>query len=171
MISCILATAAMRRLLATTLLALALPAAAQAVPQQNWSDMWFNASESGWGLSFMQHRDSNQVYAVWYTYDPREADPAGQFKPLWIVMAGGTWSASNRISGPVYVLTAAPVTQPWNPGNLKLDTVGTFTIEFTGGSTGTFTYDIRPPANAAGGSPAFNLPVMSGTKAIERQVF
>jgi hypothetical protein len=77
-----------RRLLLVLLLSLALPAAAQAVPATDYTDMWWNASESGWGVSFVQH-PSDQVYAVWYTYDPREPDPAtGQFKPLWIVMAG-----------------------------------------------------------------------------------
>ena len=162
----------MRRLLATTLLALSLPAAAQAVvPQENWSDMWYDTAESGWGLSFMQHRESNQVYAVWYTYDPREADPAGQFKPLWIVMPGGTWVSPTRISGSVFVLTGTAVQQPWVGPNLKIDSVGTFTIAFSDSSNGTFTYDIRPPASAASGSPAFNLPAMSGSKPITRQPF
>jgi hypothetical protein len=161
----------MRRLLATTLLALALPAAAQSVPQQNWTDMWYNSAESGWGLSFMQHRDTNQVFAVWYTYDPREPDPLGQFKPLWIVMPGGTWTSPRSITGPVFVLTGTPVIQPWVPSNLKLDSVGTFTISFSDSGTGAFTYDVRPPSGAASGSPAFNLPVMSGTRLITRQSF
>ena len=162
----------MRRLLATTLLALSLPAAAQAVvPQENWSDMWYDTAESGWGLSFTQHRESNQVYAVWYTYDPRESDPAGQFKPLWIVMPGGTWVSPTRISGPVFVLTATPVQQPWSAANVRIDSVGTFTIAFSDSANGTFTYDIRPPASAVSGSPAFNLPPMSGSKPITRQSF
>jgi hypothetical protein len=161
----------MRRLLATTLLAVALPAAAQAVPQENWSDMWFNTAESGWGLSFTQHRQTNQAFAVWYTYDPREPDPGGQFKPLWIVMPGGTWTSPTRITGPVFVLTGSPVTQPWVASNLKLDSAGTFTISFNDSASGTFTYDIRPGPGAASGSPAFNLPVMSGTRLITRQPF
>ena len=161
----------MKRLLATALLAAALPATAQVVPERNWSDMWYNTAESGWGLSFTQHDRTSQVYAVWYTYDPREPDPAGQFKPLWIVMPGGTWVTPSRITGPVFVLTGSPVAQAWNPASLKLDSVGTFTIQFTDGASGTFTYDVRAPANAAAGSPAFNLPAMSGSKLITRQAF
>lgn len=162
----------MRRLLATTLLAAALPAGAQSViPAQNWTDMWYNAAESGWGLSFMQHRTTNQVYAVWYTYDPREADPGGQFKPLWIVMPGGNWTSPTAITGSVFVLTATPVAQPWAAGNLEIDGAGTFTIQFNDSGTGTFTYDIKAPATAASGSPSFNLPSMAGTKAITRQPF
>lgn len=133
--------------------------------------MWYNTAESGWGLSFTQHDKTHQVYAVWYTYDPREPDPAGQFKPLWIVMPGGTWLTPTRISGPVFVLTATPVTQPWNASNLKLDSVGTFTFQFNDSASATFTYDVKAPAGAAAGSPAFNLPALSGSKLITRQAF
>ena len=162
----------MRRLLATTLLTLgfAVPAAAQVVPSQNWSDMWYNAAESGWGLSFMQHRETNQVFAVWYTYDPRARDSSG-FKPLWIVMPGGKWTTPTSITGDVFVTTGTPVPQTWVPGNLKLDPVGTFTISFSGSGSGTFTYDVHPPANAVSGSPGFGLPTLAGTKAITRQSF
>ena len=161
----------MRRLLATTLLlTAAFGAAAQAVPEQNWSDMWYDTAESGWGLSFMQHRETNQVYAVWYTYDPRARDSSG-FRPLWIVMPGGKWTTPTSITGDVYVLTATPVPQPWVPGNLKIDPVGTFTISFSGSGSGTFTYDVHAPANAVSGMPGFGLPALAGTKAITRQSF
>jgi hypothetical protein len=63
-----------RRFAIASLLALALPAAAQVVPAANYSDIWYNASESGWGVTFTQHA-ANTVEAVWYTYDPREPDP------------------------------------------------------------------------------------------------
>ncbi len=162
----------MRRLLATTLIAASLPAAAQAVvPQENWTDMWYDTAESGWGLSFTQHRVSNQVYAVWYTYDPRQPDASGQFAPLWIVMPGGTWTSPTRISGPVFVLTGTPVQQAWVGSNLELDSVGTFTISFNDSGSGTFTYDIHAPSSAASGSPAFDLPPLSGSKPITRQPF
>jgi hypothetical protein len=163
----------MRRLLATTLLALAfaLPAAAQVVPSENWSDMWYNANESGWGLSFMQHRETNQVFAVWYTYDPRANDDGTRFKPLWIVMPGGTWTTPTSITGNVFVTVGTPVPQAWVPGNLKLTPVGTFTITFSGSGSGTFTYDVHAPATAASGDPAFGLPALAATKAITRQSF
>ena len=162
----------MPRLLATTLLALgfALPAAAQVVPSENWSDMWYNAGESGWGLSFMQHRETNQVFAVWYTYDPRARDASG-FKPLWVVMPGGKWTTPTSITGDVFVTTGTPVPQAWVPGNLKLDPVGTFTISFSGSGSGTFTYDVHAPASAVSGTPGFGLPTLAGSKSITRQSF
>ena len=158
-----------RRLLLALLLSLAWPAAAQAVPASDYTDMWWNSSESGWGVSFVQH-PSNQVYAVWYTYDPREPDPAtGQFKPLWIVMAGGTWTSPTSIRGTVYVTNGRPFSLPGS--DTVVTPVGTFAFNFSSASTGTFTYDIAPPAGLPASDPAFNLPKLSGTKPITRQGF
>lgn len=158
-----------RRLILALALSLALPAAARAVPAADYTDMWWNSSESGWGVSFVQH-PSNQVYAVWYTYDPREPDPAtGQFKPLWIVMAGGTWTSPTSLGGPAYVANGRPFSQAGS--DTVLTPVGTFTFDFSSASTGTFTYDIAPPAGIPPSDPAFNLPTLSGTKPITRQGF
>jgi hypothetical protein len=160
-----------RRFLAASLLSLALPAAAQSVPAANYSDMWFLPAESGWGVSLVQHNGTHQAYAVWYTYDPREPDPAsaGNFKPLWIVMAGGTWTSPTRLTGPVYVLNGTPFNQ--SGSNRAINQVGTFTFNFTDASNGTFTYAIAPPAGIPSTDPAFGLPSFSGTKSITRQSF
>lgn len=158
-----------RRLLTLVAFAWALPAAAQAVPATNYTDMWWNPAESGWGVSFVQH-PSHQVYAVWYTYDPREPDPAtGQFKPLWIVMAGGAWSSPTSLSGPVYVTNGRPFSQTGS--QTVVTPVGTFAFNFSGASSGTFTYNIAPPPGVPASDPAFNLPALSGTKSITRQGF
>jgi hypothetical protein len=159
-----------RKLLSILLLALALPAAAQSTPNANYTDMWWNASESGWGISIMQHTGTNQVYAVWYTYDPRETDPAtGQFKPLWIVMAGGNWTSPSTLSGPVYVTNGRPFNQAGS--STTVTNVGTFTFSFSSSQAGTFTYNISPPTNVASTDPAFNLPALAGSKSIVRQGF
>jgi hypothetical protein len=159
-----------RRLLATTCLALALPAAAQSVPATNYTDMWWNAAESGWGISFAQHAPpSNNAYAVWYTYDPRAVDVSGQFKPLWIVMPGGTWTTPTNFTGHVYVLNGVPFNQPGS--QRSLNDVGTFTFTFSDASNGTFTYSIAAPAGIPSSDPAFGLPSMSGSKAITRNSF
>lgn len=159
-----------RRLLTIALFAFALPAAAQSIPAANYTDMWWNAGESGWGVSIMQHANTHQVYAVWYTYDPREADAStGQFKPLWLVMAGGTWTSPTTLTGPVYVTNGRPFSQAGS--NTTVTTVGTFAFSFANNSSGTFTYNIAAPTNVASTDPAFNLPTLSGTKAITRQGF
>jgi hypothetical protein len=159
-----------RRLFLSACLAVMLPAAAQSVPNADYTDMWWNPNESGWGISFMQRGSGNQAYATWYTYDPREVDPAtGQHKPLWIVMTGGTWTAPNTITGRAYVLNGVPYFQGGT--NKTVRDVGSFTITFSSFSNGTFAYDIAPPQGLSGDDPAYNLPAMSGTRAITRFSF
>src|SRR5205085_11828251 len=99
------------RILATIATAAVLSAAAQATPATNFTDLWWNPNESGWGVSFAQHAGSTQVFAVWYTYHPRVTGTAGANKPLWIVMPGGQWSSPNSISGTVYVANGMPFNQ------------------------------------------------------------
>jgi len=166
-----------RKLASASLLAIALPAAAQSIPATNYSDLWDNsATESGWGITFTQH-PSNAVEAVWYTYDPRAADSAtpGNFKPLWIVMPGGTWTTPTQFTGSAYVTLGTPFSLPWAfPNGLpasNVTKVGTFTFTFTTASTGTFQYNIAPPAGLASTDPAFGMPSFSGTKSISRNNF
>jgi hypothetical protein len=160
----------MRKLLIAALVAATLPAAAQSVPNANYTDMWWNPSESGWGISFMQHTGSNQAYATWYTYDARQFDAAsGQYKPLWIVMPGGTWTSPNRITGDAFVLNGTPYNQSGT--NKKITRVGTFSLTFSDASNGTFQYDIAPPSGLATNDPAYNLPPMSGSRSITRFAF
>jgi len=162
-----------RRFLVATLCAAALPAAAQAIPAANFTDMWWNPSESGWGISFTQHVATNQVYAVMYTYDPREGDATtidnADFKPLWIVMSGGTWVTPNQIVGDVFVTNGVPFNQ--SGSNTTVNRVGTFTFNFSDSSNATFSYNIAPQGNPSPADPAFGLPAFNGVKAITRQSF
>jgi hypothetical protein len=164
-----------RRFLACALLALAIPAAAQSTPALNYSDMWYNApaeSESGWGISFVQHAGTNKVYAVWYTYDPREPDATNpsNSRPMWIVMAGeGVWTSPTRITGPVYITNGRPFNVTGT--DTRVTRVGTFAFDFQNASSGTFTYNISAPAGLASTDPAFGLPALSATKNITRQAF
>ena len=159
-----------RRVIAAALLALSLPVAAQVAPAANYTDLWWNPNESGWGLTITQHQ-SNQIWAIWYTYDPRQQDPsgAGAYKPLWINMPGGTWITPTTLTGDVFVLSGTPFFQ--SGSNRQQTRVGSFTFTFTSTSTGTFRYDITPPSGLSSGDPAFGLPAMSGTKQIERLNF
>ena len=158
------------RIAFAALLTAALPAAAQSVPAANFSDMWWNPAESGWGISVVQHAPTHKVYAVWYTYDPRERDPStGQFKPLWLVMDGGTWTSPTTLTGPAYVTNGVPFTQ--SGANTTVTRAGTFTFMFTSFNDGEFHYQIAPPAGVGPSDPAFNLPTFSGTKPIVRQGF
>jgi hypothetical protein len=158
------------KLLAILVCAAALPAAAQATPAANYTDLWWNPNESGWGLTITQH-PTNQIWAIWYTYDPRQQDASspGAYKPLWINMPGGTWTSPTTLTGDVYVLNGTPFFQPGS--NRQQTRVGTFSFSFASASTGTFTYNISPPQGLSSNDPAFGLPSMSGTKQIERLPF
>ena len=159
-----------RRLLAAALLSASLSAAAQITPAANYTDLWWNRNESGWGLTITQH-PSNNIWAIWYTYDPRQQDSSspGSYKPLWINMPGGQWTSPTTLTGDVFVLNGVPFYQAGS--NRQQTRVGTFTFNFTSSSTGTFSYDIAPPLGLAPGDPAYGLPSMSGTKQIERLGF
>jgi len=160
----------MRKLIAAVCCSAALCAGAEATPAANYTDLWWNRNESGWGLTITQHA-SSRTWAIWYTYDPRQQDPSGSgaFKPLWIGMSGGTWTTPTSITGDVFVLTGVPFFQPGS--NRVATRIGSFTFSFNSNSTGTFTYNIEPPAGLAPNDPAYGLPAMSGTKQIERLTF
>ena len=166
-----------RKLLSACLASLALTAVAAqgATPAANYTDMWWNASESGWGLSWAQHTASGQAFVVWYTYDPREPDPsttdAADYKPLWIVMPGGTWTSPTTITVTVYVTGGTPYSQAWNSANYVIQQVGTFSFSFADSSNGMFAYSIAPPAGLASTNPAYGLPAFSGVKNITRLAF
>lgn len=164
-----------RTFLAAAALAWALPAAAQSVPAANFTDMWWNPSESGWGLNITQHAATNKAFVVWYTYDPREADTSTaeptDFKPLWIVLPDSTWTSSMSMTGAAYVTRGTPFPQGWNPAAYEAQQVGTFTFNFSDANNGTFTWNISPPAGLASTNPAFGLPAFTGSRAITRQAF
>jgi hypothetical protein len=84
-------------------------------------------------------------------------------------MSGGTWTTPTSITGDVFVLTGVPFFQPGS--NRVATRIGSFTFSFNSNSTGTFTYNIEPPAGLAPNDPAYGLPAMSGTKQIERLTF
>jgi hypothetical protein len=163
----------LRTIITATLVAMALPAAAESVPATNYSDLWDNSTpvpgacpgnESGWGITFAQHADS-RVEAVWYTYDPRSADPntPGNFRPLWLVMPVGSWTSPTQYSGDMFVTLGTPFFQAWNAAAFGAVKVGTFVFNFNSSSAGTFQYTVAPAASdvANSASPAFNMPPRS----------
>ena len=119
---------------------------------QNRSDIWWNPSESGWGLTIADHE--TQIFAVWYTY--REDG-----SPTWFVIPGGTFSQGRRIfTGDIFQTTGPAYDRPFNPNLVTVTRVGTATIDFS------------PPGLAAG-QALFTYAVgsVSRSKTIERQGF
>src|SRR5688572_26440836 len=120
----------MRKLL-IGLAALLLPALAHA---ENYSDMWFNPSESGWGVTIADHE--TQLFAVWYTYDTDGS-------PVWYTVPGGTFSGDRTaFTGDLYRTTGPSYAGPFNPGAVAPTKVGTAYFQFTPGGPATFTWTI-----------------------------
>jgi len=113
----------------------------------NFTDLWWNPAESGWGVNITQQEQT--FFATLFTYAPN-----GQ--PMWYVMsdgepgaAAGSWTgALYRTTGPAFDAF------PWT--SITPAQVGTMTFAFENGNTGTMTYTVD---------------AVSVTKQIQRQVF
>jgi hypothetical protein len=155
--------------------ALALPVAAQSTPAYDVTDMWWNPHESGWAISLQQSPATNQVYALFHHYDPREPESAtsspNDFKPLWVVMTGGTWTTPTRFVGDAFVTSGSAFFQPWVTSSFRVTRVGRFTLDFTTSRTGTLTYELAAPPGLPAGDPAFGFPTITATRSIERYDF
>jgi lysyl endopeptidase len=102
---------------------------ATSLPAYDFTDLWYNAAESGWGLNLTQ-RPSGQVFGVWYTY-------AANGRPLWLVMSGGTWTTSRTFTGKLYRSSGPGYDQPFDPARVALTEVGTLTLNFTDANNAT----------------------------------
>ncbi|HEX7403967.1 MAG TPA: cytochrome c [Usitatibacter sp.] len=104
-------------------------------PQFDYSDLWYNAAESGWGLNLVQHAPSNNVFGVIYTYEAPN-------RPVWYVIPGGTWTSSTIFTGSLYHVTGSPA----NVASFKLGDVtpvGSATLAFTDANHASFTYTVN----------------------------
>lgn len=114
----------------------------------DYTDLWWNPAESGWGLNIIQHPSRN-IFAVWYTY-------GNDAKPMWFTVPGGTWTSANTFTGLVYSTSGPAANTPFDPARVRVTPVGSATLTFTGANNGTWTYTING---------------VSGSKAITRQPF
>jgi len=79
--------------------------------------------------------------------------PAG--KGMWYVLNGNRVGTGNTFTGTIYRTTGAPFSAAWSP-NSNI-TVGSMTLTFTNGTTGTMSFTLDGVATV--------------TKSIQRQVF
>ena len=102
-------------------------------PQFDYSDLWFNAAESGWGFNVIQHA-SNNIFGVIFTYD-------ASHRPMWFVLPGGTWTADTIFTGNLYrVSGAAGNAATFSVGPVVQ--VGNATLRFTDRDHASFTYSV-----------------------------
>ena len=120
--------------------------AAGATPAIDYSDLWWNPSESGWGMGIAQQ--ANVMFVTWYVYDDSG-------KPMWYV-ASNCAVNGNGCSGTLYRTSGPPFGPTFNTSAVQVSTAGTVTLTFS------------DPNN---GMLSFTVDGKSGTKAITRQLF
>jgi len=104
-------------------------------PAFDFTDLWWNPGESGWGLNLIQH-PNNIIFAIWYTYD-------GTGKMTWYHVPTGSWTDSMTYTGTLYSVAGPPFSSgTFNPTTVKRTPVGTATLSFSSGTSGTWSYTI-----------------------------
>ena len=123
--------------------------AAAVTPFANFTDLWWNANESGWGLNVTQHASTNRLFAVWYTYGP-------DGKRTWYVLPAGSWTSASTFTGDIYLTSGPAFSASFDPSVVKRTPSGTGTLTFSDANHGTWSYSIDG---------------FSGVKSITRQPF
>jgi hypothetical protein len=122
--------------------AIALPARAST----DYTDIWYNPAESGWGVNFAQN--DKFIFATFFIYGPSGA-------PVWYT-AQLARTSSDVFSGPVYVTSGT-----WF-GAGTFPPVPPSAVVPVGDATFTATSDVR-------GTLRYRIDTVSVTKTIERQ--
>jgi hypothetical protein len=111
----------------------------------DYSDLWWNPNESGWGMAMAQQ--ASNVFLAWYVYD-------GTGKPVWYVASNCTLNGSS-CSGPLYSTTGPPF-GPTFSGTIGVTNVGSVIVSFVDANNAVLSYTVNG---------------VSATKAITRQIF
>ena len=136
----------LRRLLAAFLVAIgfSMPASATSFGT-DFTDLWYNPAESGWGVNVIQQ--SGTLFATLFVYG---ADSTAR----WYVASDLRGSATS-FNGPLYQTSGPAFSGPWT-GGPTVTPVGTMTFNFSSWNTGTLTYVVNG---------------VTVNKAIQRQTF
>lgn len=106
-----------------------------AVPAFDYTDLWWNPAESGWGLNLIQHA-SNVIFGVMYTYEPPN-------RATWFVLPGGTWTSTTTYGGALYRVTGPAFNgAAFDPAAVKVRQVGSATLTFADRDNGAFAFSV-----------------------------
>ena len=101
-------------------------------PLFDYTDLWWNPNESGWGFNIIQH-PSNVIFGVIYTY-------AAPNRPMWYVLPGGVWTSSTTFTGKLYRVTGSPGNIAFKGGDVT--EVGNATLLFGSANNASLTYSV-----------------------------
>jgi hypothetical protein len=109
--------------------------ATTALAATNYEGMWWNPSESGWGLN-LTHQGTS-IFAVWFIYGPDGA-------PYWVTGQLSQTGATSSFAGNVYATNGTPYTSPaFDATSTRVAPVGTATATFTGANQLKLSYIIN----------------------------
>jgi hypothetical protein len=102
----------------------------------NYTAMWWNRAESGWGINLTHEGD--HVFATLFTYAPDGRD-------LWLVASDLALQADGSFTGPIHRATGPAFNaSPWSA--FSLTQVGTMTLRFSAADRGTLSYTFNGTA-------------------------
>ncbi|MBL0122880.1 MAG: hypothetical protein IPP88_09150 [Betaproteobacteria bacterium] len=110
-----------------------IPARMSGFPAYDFTDLWWNPAESGWGISL--HAKRNTLFAAWFVYDATG-------KPTWYTLQMGSWQTPNRYSGWIFATRAAPNSGVGPMSSLTVAEVGSGTLTFNSYDQADFTYTV-----------------------------
>lgn len=103
-------------------------------PAINYTDIWWNADESGWGIALTHQYGS--IFAAWYAYD-------NSGKAIWYV-ASNCVVSGDACSGDLYQVTGGSrLTSPWNGAGKQVSKVGTLSLAFSNADSASMNYSIN----------------------------
>jgi hypothetical protein len=115
-------------------------------PAVDYSDLWWNPNESGWGMAMAQQNAN--IFLAWYVYD-------NTGKPVWYVASNCTVNGSS-CAGTLYSTTGPPFGNGFDPHQVQVTTAGSVIVSFIDANNAVLSYTV--------GS-------VTATKTITRQLF
>jgi hypothetical protein len=100
----------------------------------DYTGAWYNASESGWGLSVIRGPTSGLYGIIMYHYNQAH-------NPTWYFMSGGTFNG-NVYTAPVTLYNGPWFGESFNTIPVTNSPAGTASINFTSDTTATLSYTI-----------------------------
>jgi len=120
--------------------------AVTATPAVDYTDLWWNPAESGWGMAMAQR--SGNIFLAWYVYD-------GEGQPTWYVASGCTLAGSS-CTGSLYRTTGPDFGPAFDPARVHVFEVGSAVVSFLDANNAVLSYTVDG---------------VTATKIITRQVF
>ena len=108
--------------------------AATSATTVDYTDLWWNPDESGWGIALTQQ--TNTIFAAWYAY-------RGDGQPIWYV-ASNCVVSNNGCSGDLYEVTGgSALTAIWDGSHKLVAKAGEVSFTFSDYDHGSMSYTVN----------------------------